>query len=109
MQTEDSPQAPAFPRCGRLLQVLPGTPGLWVDVTRITTLGPPADDSEGVTLWIGPRPYLLPIAAPRVVQAIGAAQLDWERERAHAQERGRLEALDGHPLDDTAPEESPWP
>jgi hypothetical protein len=97
--------AERFRRRGPLLEL---APGCWIAVAGVTAVLPadPAGGADGLTvLEADGHPYAVRLAPAAVAQAVAAAMLAWARERARAEEEGRLLALDdpGGAFGDEAP------
>jgi hypothetical protein len=83
-----------FRRRGPLLEI---APGCWINVAGVTAVLR-ADDGDGAdglaVVEADGRPYVVRPVPAVVAQAVADALLDWARERAEAEEEGRLLALD---------------
>jgi hypothetical protein len=83
--------------CRRRGPLLELAPGCWITVAGVTAILPadPADGADGLAvLEADGHPYAVRLAPAAVAQAVADALLAWARERAQAEEEGRLLALD---------------
>ena len=83
-----------FRRRGPLLEL---APGCWLNVAGVTAVLP-ADSADGAgglaVVEADGRPFCVRPVPAVMAQAVADAMLDWARERAEAEEEGRLLALD---------------
>ena len=83
-----------FRRRGPLVEI---APGCWICVAGVTAVLR-ADDGDGAdglsVVEADGRPYVVRPVPAVVAQAVAEAMLDWARDRAQAEEEGRLLALD---------------
>jgi hypothetical protein len=72
-------------------------PGCWITVASVTAILPadPADGADGLAVVEADgHPYAVRLAPAAVAQTVADALLAWARDRAQAEEEGRLLALD---------------
>src|SRR6476619_7336447 len=83
-----------FRRRGPLLEI---APGCWINVAGVTAILP-ADSAGGehglAVVEADGRSYAVRPAQAAMAQAVADAMLAWARDRAQAEEEGRLLALD---------------
>jgi hypothetical protein len=83
-----------FRRRGPLVEI---APGCWICVAGVTAILR-ADDGDGAdglaVVEADGRHYVVRPVPAVVAQAVADAMLDWARDRAQAEEEGRLLALD---------------
>jgi hypothetical protein len=96
-----------FARLGPYLRL--DVDGPWLDVCAVTMVDETKTPDGGRRVVLGDPGLALACAGPvhEVVTALTHATQDWARERARAEEQGRLETVDGCPPPTV--EESPWP
>jgi hypothetical protein len=101
-----------FRRHGPLLEL---APGCWICVAGVTAILPAEDGSGRAVVEADGRPYVVSQAQAVMARVVADAMLDWARERAQAEEEGRLLALEGYGAaagDDrgpSGPDADDWP